>query len=191
MNGLQLTQKQAAFYKDIDVHKVTGDKLRPQFDHNGHTMQVYPYETWDADVVLIEDGHVVAFHDLAVHNIPETQGLNAAAALAKVVDAAKAQYKSYEDSKHFILRWASGVTVWAVDTASDAYVNLEACSPDGKMHMVLDAAGDSTKVRIYLPKGRAGVQLIVDAPLRRDPMGLSGIVRMALNCLGNRDFTHI
>lgn len=83
------------------------------------------------------------------------------------------------------------MAVWAVDTASDAYVNLEACSPDGEMHMELVAAGDSTKVRIHLPKGRAGVKLTVDAPLRRDPISLSRIVRIALNRLRNGGFTHI
>lgn len=94
MAKLKLTKEQVAFYKDIDAAKVAGDKLRPQFVHNGRTMQVYPYEMWDADVILIEDGQVVPFHELAFHNIPETKGLNAAAVLAKVVSAAKAQYKS-------------------------------------------------------------------------------------------------
>lgn len=104
MVELKLTQEQAAFYKDIAAHKVVGDKLRPHFVHNGHTVQVYPYETWEADVLLIEDGHVATFHELAIHDIPETQGLNAEAVLAKVVDAAKAQYKASEDSENFILR---------------------------------------------------------------------------------------
>lgn len=191
MNELKLTREQAAFYKDIDVPKVVGNKLRPQFDHNGHTMQVYPYETWDADVVLIEGGHVVAFHELAVHNIPETKGLSATAALAKVVAAAKAQYESAEDSQNFVLRWAPDVTYWAVATTSDTQTNLEACSPDGEMHMVLAATGGSTEVHIHLPKGLAGVDITVDAPLRRDPIGLSRIVRTALTRLAQGNFTRI
>lgn len=191
MNELKLTPEQVAFYKDIDAHKVVGNKLRPQFDHNGHTMQVYPYETWDADVVLIEGGHVIAFHELAVHNIPETKGLNSTAVLSKVVAAAKAQYKASEDSQNFVLRWAPDVPYWAVATASDEYTNLEACSPDGEMHMVLAATGGSTKVRIHLPGGRVGVQMTVNDTLRRDPIGLSGIVRTALIRLEKGDFTCI
>lgn len=191
MNELKLTQEQAAFYKDINAHKVAGYKLRPQFVHNGRTMQVYPYETWDADVILIEDGHVVAFHELAVHNIPGTKGLNAEAVLDKVVAAAKAQYKSAEDSEHFILHWAPDVPYWAVTTASDEHINLEACSIAGEMHMVLAATGGSTKVRIYLPDGRVGVQMTVDAPMRRDPVGLTRIVRTALIRLEKGDFTCI
>lgn len=191
MNGLKLTQEQAAFYKDIDAHKVAGDKLRPKFVHNGRTMQVYPYETWEADVILIEDGHVVAFHELAVHNIPGTQGLNAEAVLAKVVDAAKAQYKSAEDSQHLILRWAGTVPSWAVTAADESRVILEACSPDGDMHMVLDALADSTEVHIHLSKGRAGVQMTVDDTLRRDPIGLYRIVHKALAHLEQGKFAHI
>jgi hypothetical protein len=191
MAELKLTQEQAAFYKDIDAHKLAGDKLRPQFVHNGRTLQVYPYETWDADVILIEGGQVAPFHELAFLNIPETKGLNAAAVLAKVVAAAKAQYKSAEDSQRFILHWAPDVPYWSVTTASDAYTNLEAASPDGEMHMVLAATGDSTKVRIHLPKGRAGVQMTVGAPLRCDPIGLSGIVRTALIRLEKGSFTHV
>lgn len=191
MAELKLTQEQAAFYKDIDAHKVAGDKLRPQFVHNGRTMQVYPYETWEADVILLEDGQVVAFHELAVHNIPGTKGLNAEAVLAKVVDAAKAQYKTTAESQQFILCWAGAVPDWAVTAVDKAYVILEACSPDGGMHMTIAAAGDRAEVHIRLPKGLVGVRMTIDAPLRRDPIDLSRIVRIALTRIAQCDFTSI
>lgn len=191
MAELKLTQEQVAFYKDIDAHKVAGDKLRPKFSHNGRTMQVYPYEIWEADIILIEDGHVVAFHELAVHNIPETKGLNAEAVLAKVVAAAKAQYKPAAESQHFILCWAGAVTDWAVTTAGTKCVTLEATSPDGDMHMTLSPNTDSTKVCIRLPKGRVGVQMTVDSNLRRDPIDLSRIVRMVLTRIAQGNFTSI
>ena len=191
MNELKLTQEQAAFYKDIDVKSAVGDKLYPEFVYKGTTVRVLPYETCSADVVPMQDSMSKPENALAVRNIPGTSGLSAEAVLTKVVASAKAQYKSAEHSKHFVMHWAPDVTCWEVTTSSDTYTNLEACSPDGEMHMVLAATWDSTVVRIHLPNGRAGIRMTVDAPLRRDPIGISGIVHKALTHLEQGNFTHI
>lgn len=191
MNGLKLTQEQAAFYKDIDVKAAVGDQLYPEFVYKGTTVRVLPYETCSADVIPMQGCAPESENVLAVRNIPETRGLNAEAVLTKVVTSAKAQYKPASESQHFILRWAGTVPDWAVTAVSGAHVILEACSPDGNMHMVLAALVDSTEVRIHLPKGRVGVRVPADAPLQRDPVSLSGIVREALTQLKQGKFTHI
>lgn len=190
MNGLKLTQEQAAFYKDIDVKAAVGDKLYPKFTHKGTTVRVLPYENCSADVIPMQDFVAQPEHVLAVCNIPETQGLNAEAVLAKVVTSAKEQYKPAAESQQCILCWAGIVPDWKVTAADEAHVILEACSPDGHMHMVLSALADRTQVRIHLPKGRVGVQMTIDATLRRDPVGLSGIVRNALIHLEQGNFTN-
>ena len=71
--------------------------------YKGTTVRVLPYETCSADVNPIQADVPKHENVLAVHNIPETKGLNATAALAKVVAAAKVQYKAAEDSQNFIL----------------------------------------------------------------------------------------
>lgn len=191
MNALKLTQEQAAFYKDIDVKAAVGDKLYPEFVYKGTTVRVIPYETCRADVILTQDCVARPEHELAVRNIPETRGLNAEAVLTKVVTSAKAQYEPGTESQHFILRWAGTVPAWGVTAADEAHVILEACSPDGCTHMVLSALADSAEVRIYLPGGRVGVRMTIDAPLQRDPVGLSVIVRKALTHLEQGNFTCI
>lgn len=190
-NDLKLTQEQAAFYKDIDVKAAVGDKLCPEFTHKGVVVWVRPYDTYKADVIPLQDGAANLEHALAVRNIPETRGLNAEAVLTKVVTSAKAQYKPAEESRHFILRWAGTVPDWAVTAADETRVILEACSPDGSMRMVLAALADNTEVHIHLPKGQAGVQMTIDDPLWRDPVGLTGIVRKTLTHLEQGNLTRI
>lgn len=190
MSALKLTQEQAAFYKDIDVKAAVGDKLYPEFVHKGITVRVLPYETCSADVIPLQDCAPKFENVLAVRNIPETRGLHAEAVLTKVVTSAKAQYKSGAELQHFILRWAGTVPDWAVTAADEAHVTLEACSPDGYMHMMLAELDGSTEVHIRLPKCQVGVQMTIDDPLRRDPVGLSGIVLKALTHLEQSNFTH-
>ena len=190
-NNLKLTKEQAAFYKDIDVKTVVGDKLCPEFEHKGITVLVRPYDTYKADVVPLQNGVANLEHVLTVHNVPGTAGLNAEAVLSKVVAAAKVQHKYAEESQHFIMYWAKGATDWEVTTVNNKYVKLEARSPDGDMYMVLTEIDDSTRVRINMPKGVAGVQLTVYVPMRRDPISLSEIVRKALASLEQGNFEYI
>lgn len=190
-NDLKLTKEQAAFYKDIDVKAVVGDKLCPEFEHKGITVWVRPYDTYKADIIPLQDGVANLGHALAIHNVPGTAGLNAEAALSRVVAAAKVQHKYAEESQHFIMYWAKGATDWVVTTVNNKYVSLEACSPDGDMRMVLTEINGSTRVRINVPNGMAGVQLTVDTPMRRDPISLFEIVRKALASLEQGNFEHI
>lgn len=191
MNELKLTQEQAAFYKDIDVKAAVGSQLYPEFVHKGTTVRVLPYETCSADVIPMQDCVAKTENVLAVRNIPETRGLSAEAVLTKVVTSAKVQYKPASEAQHFILRWAGAVSDWAVTAADGAHVILDACSPDGDMRMVLADLTDNTEVHIHLPWGQVGVQMTVAAPLRRDPVGLAGIVHKALTLLAQGNFTNI
>lgn len=190
-DDLKLTKEQAAFYKDIDVKTAVGDKLCPEFEHKGITVLVHPYHAHKADIIQLQDDVTDLDHVLTIQNIPGTAGLNAEAVLSKVVAAAKARYKYVEDPRHFIMYWANGATDWAVTTVNDKYVNLEAHSQDGDMHMVLTEIDGSTKVRINMPKGRDGVQLTVDVPMRRDTISLSEIIRKALVSLEQGNFEYI
>lgn len=190
-NDLRLTKEQAYFYKDVDVKAVVGDKLRPEFEHKGITVSVRPHDTNKADVVTLQDGVANLENVLTVHNVPGTAGLNAEAVLSKVVAVAKMQYKYAEESQQFIMYWAKDVTDWEVTNVNNKYVNLEARSPAGDMDMVLDRIYDGTRVRINMPKGRVGVHLTVDVPMRRDPISLSKIVRKALASLEQGDFKYI
>lgn len=165
--------------------------MKFKFYHRGATERVLPYETCMTVVASLQDGGADLENTLAVRNIPKTQGLSAAAVPAKVAAAATALHKYAEESQHFILYWAPSVTDWVVTTSSDTYTSLEARSPDGGVHMVLDGTTDSTKVRIHLPKGRAGIRLIVADQLRRDPIGLANIVRKALTIIEQGDFATI